>query len=442
MSNIPDRFDQKLVKSSPIRVNSSLPISRKFTKSSPVRALEHFCNNKATGRLQLFSDEVAWIIRLESGKITYARHSVEPFEHLVCHIRHMSSQVPSLNKEFRTQICTLFEDASLISQKPIDPEEATYRCGEYEALCWLATQEHMHGDRMAEMVEGMIKEAIEPLFWLTEVSYQFSDRLGNSLTLCRLDLETLISDCQTRFKLWQELSPQVWSPFQRPFYCEQTAKNKGLDPNLREKFKKMLNGFSFRHLSVLMRQNELKIAKSLMPYVNQGVILLREPQSAKLPRVPEELPEALQKSTPILSSFFRSELPPESLINQDPMEQSTYTIACVDDSPTVLTEIGRILNASDFKFVAISDSLKAPIQLVKLKPDLILLDVNMPNVDGYKLCGLLKNNPDLKNTPIVMVTGNSGIVDRAKAKLAGSSDFLTKPFTHEGLLKMVFRHLS
>jgi len=82
------------------------------------------------------------------------------------------------------------------------------------------------------------------------------------------------------------------------------------------------------------------------------------------------------------------------------------------------------------------------MQILKLKPDLILLDVNMPKVDGYKLCSLLRNNPVLKNIPIVMVTGNTGIIDRAKAKIAGSSDYLTKPFTQEGLLKMVFRHLS
>jgi two-component system, chemotaxis family, response regulator PixG len=199
-----------------------------------------------------------------------------------------------------------------------------------------------------------------------------------------------------------------------------------------------------------MSQDELRIAGSLLPYIYEEVVVLRDPQAPfnKLPRVPEKLPEALQKlnNVPVAKPEANNKIP-VSIIDDDgsndaKIDETSYTIACVDDSPTVLVQIGRILSASNLKFVAISDSLKAPMQILKLKPDLILLDVNMPKVDGYKLCSLLRNNPALKGIPIVMVTGNSGIIDRAKAKMAGSTDFLSKPFTEEGLLKMVFRHLS
>jgi twitching motility two-component system response regulator PilG len=66
----------------------------------------------------------------------------------------------------------------------------------------------------------------------------------------------------------------------------------------------------------------------------------------------------------------------------------------------------------------------------------------MPNLDGYELCSLLRRHPSFKNTPIIMVTGNTGFIDRAKAKLVGASGYLTKPFTQPELLKMVFKHLS
>ena len=82
------------------------------------------------------------------------------------------------------------------------------------------------------------------------------------------------------------------------------------------------------------------------------------------------------------------------------------------------------------------------MQIIRSKPDLILLDVTMPNLDGYELCALLRRHPDFKNTPIVMVTGNTGLIDRARAKLVRASGYLTKPFEQSDLLKMVFQHLS
>jgi two-component system, chemotaxis family, response regulator PixG len=81
------------------------------------------------------------------------------------------------------------------------------------------------------------------------------------------------------------------------------------------------------------------------------------------------------------------------------------------------------------------------MKIIRINPDIILLDVGMPTIDGYKLCSMLRKHPAFKKTPIVMVTGNTGIIDRAKAKMAGSTDYMTKPFTQAGLIEMVSRHL-
>jgi twitching motility two-component system response regulator PilG len=90
----------------------------------------------------------------------------------------------------------------------------------------------------------------------------------------------------------------------------------------------------------------------------------------------------------------------------------------------------------------INDPVRALMQVVRIKPDQILLDVAMPNLDGYELCSLLRKHSLFKNTPIIMVTGNTGFLDRAKAKLVKASGYLTKPFNQSELLKMVFKHLS
>ena len=81
-------------------------------------------------------------------------------------------------------------------------------------------------------------------------------------------------------------------------------------------------------------------------------------------------------------------------------------------------------------------------KLFALKPDLVLLDIGMPNLDGYELCSLLRKHSYFKSTPVIMVTGRTGFVDRAKAKLVRASGYLTKPFTQGDLLKVVFQHLD
>jgi len=124
------------------------------------------------------------------------------------------------------------------------------------------------------------------------------------------------------------------------------------------------------------------------------------------------------------------------------ISQKHYTIACVDDSPAILNTINRYLQDQNVAVVMINDPVKALIQIMRAKPDLILLDVGMPWVDGYELCRLIRKNSQFKKIPVVMVTGNTGLIDRAKAKVAGATDYLTKPFTQADLQKMVFRHLT
>ncbi|MCC5635354.1 response regulator [Nostoc sp. CHAB 5844] len=123
-------------------------------------------------------------------------------------------------------------------------------------------------------------------------------------------------------------------------------------------------------------------------------------------------------------------------------KNSLYTIACIDDSQTVLNSIKLFLDENTFTVVTINDPVKALMQILRSKPDLILLDVEMPNLDGYELCSLLRRHSAFKNTPIVMVTGRTGFIDRAKAKMVRSSGYLTKPFTQSELLKIVFKHIK
>jgi len=120
----------------------------------------------------------------------------------------------------------------------------------------------------------------------------------------------------------------------------------------------------------------------------------------------------------------------------------TYTIVCIDDSKAVVNAIKMYLDDNIFSVVGINDPLKALMQVIRLKPDMILLDITMPTLDGYELCSLLRKHSSLKETPIIMVTGKKGIINRVKAKMVKASDYITKPFQKKDLLKVLFKYIG
>jgi twitching motility two-component system response regulator PilG len=119
----------------------------------------------------------------------------------------------------------------------------------------------------------------------------------------------------------------------------------------------------------------------------------------------------------------------------------TSKIVCIDDNESMLGIISSYLGNEDFQLTLIQDSMKALMKINSICPDLILLDIGMPNVDGYQLCTLIRKSSNFKHIPIVMVTANKGLINRARANIAGATDYLTKPFNQADLLKMVMRHL-
>jgi two-component system, chemotaxis family, response regulator PixG len=124
-----------------------------------------------------------------------------------------------------------------------------------------------------------------------------------------------------------------------------------------------------------------------------------------------------------------------------PTDKKNYTIFCVDDSPVVLNSIKGFLDEEIFSVIGVTDSLKALVEIFRVKPDMILLDVTMPNLDGYEICALLRKQASFKNTPVIMVTEKPSLIDRAKAKLVRASGCMTKPVNQGELLKIIFQHM-
>ncbi len=117
-------------------------------------------------------------------------------------------------------------------------------------------------------------------------------------------------------------------------------------------------------------------------------------------------------------------------------------ILVVDDSPTVRKLISSKLEKCGHEVFCAVDGVDALEKLNGLTPDLILLDITMPRMDGYQVCKLIRSNESMKDVPVVMISGKDGFFDKVRGRMAGTTDYITKPFGPETLMKTVENYLS
>jgi twitching motility two-component system response regulator PilG len=113
------------------------------------------------------------------------------------------------------------------------------------------------------------------------------------------------------------------------------------------------------------------------------------------------------------------------------------TVMIVDDSPTIRKILGLTLERAGYKVVAEPDGESAIERLIQVVPDLILLDIAMPKIDGYEVCKRIKQDPRTKHVPVVMLSGKGALFDKVKGHMAGASEYLTKPFETPAVLAVV-----
>ena len=112
-------------------------------------------------------------------------------------------------------------------------------------------------------------------------------------------------------------------------------------------------------------------------------------------------------------------------------------VLVIDDSNTIRRSAEIFLRQAGFDVVLAEDGFDALAKISDHRPRVIFVDIMMPRLDGYQTCALIKQNPVLKTTPVIMLSSKDGIFDRARGRLAGSDRYLTKPFTKEGLVEAV-----
>jgi len=115
-------------------------------------------------------------------------------------------------------------------------------------------------------------------------------------------------------------------------------------------------------------------------------------------------------------------------------------VMVIDDSNTIRRSAEIFLKQAGCNVILAEDGFDALAKIADHLPEVIFVDIMMPRLDGYQTCSLIKKNPRFRNTPVVMLSSKDGLFDRARGRLVGSDEYLTKPFSKDGLLEAVRRH--
>jgi twitching motility two-component system response regulator PilG len=121
---------------------------------------------------------------------------------------------------------------------------------------------------------------------------------------------------------------------------------------------------------------------------------------------------------------------------------SGHRVMGIDDSKTIRRTAETLLKREGCEVVTATDGFEALAKIADQQPQIIFVDIMMPRLDGYQTCALIKNNQVFKSTPVIMLSSKDGLFDKARGRIVGSEQYLTKPFTREELLDAIRTHVG
>jgi chemotaxis family two-component system response regulator PixG len=234
------------------------------------------------------------------------------------------------------------------------------------------------------------------------------------------EVQQLISRGIQLWEKWQEMGLDYICPDCSPTLIDHQNLKKQISSESFLSLNSLFNGYNtIWDLAVKRKQSVLGLTRTLDYFIKAGKISLTTP--ADIPSPIEQL------------LLVRSAVKPP---RKKPL------IACIDDSPMIAERLEQILQPAGFRVLKINNPMHGVATLADAKPDLIFLDVVMPQTSGYNVCSFLRQSSLFRDTPIIILTSQNGLMDRTKAKLNGASDFLSKPPDPHQVMEIVKKYLQ
>lgn len=269
---------------------------------------------------------------------------------------------------------------------------------EYGQIWALLESKILNPDQAKSILENTIREVLFDILGLYQGTFVFEISPALTPKLTKLKFSQTSSECFQQLQIWKQFYPVLQSINQCPVLLVN-----GALPHLST----WIDGkTTIRQLSRYSGWDICQIGQTIYEAIASGQVAIK--------------PVAMRVSPQV--------------------EVQSPRILCIDDSVTICRAVEYILHNHGYQVVAVSSPTKALSVVFQQKPDLILCDITMPELDGYELCGMLRKSSAFAKVPIIMLTGKDGFIDRAKARMVGATEYLTKPFGEKELLTTVEKY--
>ncbi len=350
---------------------------------SVAKALQDISKKKLSGQLTIRDpncDDLFWRIYVGSGHIHFASSATGQQERL----------------------------AYLLA--PHYPQLESFKIGDftsdYQYLCHCWQSSQLSLQQVRQLLFLLSQEAILHSLTLPNVQLGFDKKIGLDPLLLSVSVQQIAAPLQNPIGQWRQIQPEIQSPYYRPYikdvqkfaqavYQRKTGKPQQIDL-LTQTLSKNLCFYEVAHQ---LKMDVLKLATFLHPLIRTDIVGVNPYRSAQ--------------------------------------NDQRLVVACIDDSKTVQRNVKLILESAGYRVLELMEPARVLTMLVRDKPNLVLMDISMPEIDGYELCRMLRLSTALKEVPIVMLTGRDGLVDRIRARMVGATNYITKPFQAQQLLSVV-----
>lgn len=369
--------------------------------------LDKLIATKATGTIVLINKQILGEIFIFSGRILYVAHKVH-------RVRRWQRAIERHCPTWKVP--------------PLWSDEQPW---EYGLLAEGISKKELHLNQVKSVISDVTLEFFTELCYETHIKTSWKPQemvkspLSYCLTLPASEIHPIITEVENISHNWNNAGFDRIQPNLAPI-----LNNSGLSETLPIP-KSFLSGEStVWDIAAGTKKSIIKVTELLLPWLEKGAIELKSINDSRM-------------TTNIQTSVTTNNAKAHS------NSQSSYTgnkkkgvIACIDDSPVVVHNLKKILSGVGYETVTIQEPMAGFGELMKHKPDLILLDLNMPNANGYSVCKFLRESEAFAKTPIVILTSQDTAIDRTRAKLVGATDFIAKPPEPQQLLQMIELYLD
>ncbi|MEL7035875.1 MAG: response regulator [Cyanobacteria bacterium J06592_8] len=374
-----------------------------------IHQLDTLCQQSATGDIILSNPAKEGKLHIQNGQLLYATSNFH-------RVRRWHRALKKNSPNWKPQPVSVSFD----NEKP----------WEYQLLYQGVANEQLTLTQAKSIIGYVTVEILFSLLHCTDVfakvdvNSETTANVSLSLGLSFNELEPVLTKAAQLRSQWDAAGLSSMNPIEAPIL------RKPVHSQTLSGWDKYLNGkFTLWDISLRLGKSITSVTRALLPLIKKGLVQLRTVSDLRAPTF--NLRTASWESTP-----------GESDLSSVEPEEDKPLIACIDDSPVVFQVMKNILEPAGYQVVGLQDPVQAIAQVARYKPDLIFLDLVMPDANGYTICQFLRKAPIFKNTPVIILTSRDNVIDRSRTKLIGASGFLGKPPDPEETLRMVSRYLG